>query len=407
MGRARVAAEELGEDGIWTTVRRRRRPEEWKSTRCLQENLDDLKKIATTFFDVVLKSDGLSPYNSSNEGIAVKIPDSLVIDQCQWLNCCLIGELKDLDLLSKCFAIFHSTGIGDCSVKYLGGLNVLLRFENHRVASAFLVDHKESWSYWFAWLNKWDSSYYGIWSPPFLTSDEEEDDDRDNSDDDIGVPDSFDYQSDDDGSFIDDTADRNRGNQCITPLHDKSKRYNGEKLVDKTGDSPRDSFSPILEEENDYGENCITLNRKEQTNIENYDTHMSPINSPVQEENVCGPHNLPDLNNPISDSNASKAHQEISRSRFHKKRMSIKFKDIIRASGQFKKNPVYVRQTSGTSMNSARDDLSTSRSSVEIRKTLQIGEAIGYQLAGGAEQDVQNIIQGEGAKRVSNELPLN
>ncbi|KAI3789397.1 hypothetical protein L2E82_02190 [Cichorium intybus] len=185
----------------------------------------------------------------------------------------------------------------------------------------------------------------GIWSPPFLTSDEEEDDDRDNSDDDIGVPDSFDYQSDDDGSFIDDTPDRNRGNQCITPLHDKSKRYNGEKLVDKTGDSARDSFSPILEEENDYGENCTTLNRKEQTKA-------------------------------------------------------------VGASGQFKKNPVYVRQTSGTSMNSARDDLSTSSSSVEIRKTLQIGEAIGYQLAG-AEQDVQNIIQGEGAKRVSNELPLN
>ncbi|KAI3764376.1 hypothetical protein L2E82_14383 [Cichorium intybus] len=301
MGRARVAAEELGEDGIWTTVRRRRRPEERKSARCLQENLDVTYKDKS--FNVCVHEDG-------------------------------------------------------------------------------------------------------IWSPPFLTSDEEEDDDRDNSDDDIGVPDSFDYQSDDNGSFIDDTPDRNRGNQCITPLHDKSKRYNGEKLVDKTGDSARDSFSPILEEENDYGENCTTLNRKEQTNIENYDTHMSPINSPVQEENVCGPHNLPDLNNPISDSNASKAHQEISRSRFHKKRMSIKFKDIIRASGQFKKNPVYVRQTSGTSMNSARDDLSTSSSSVEIRKTLQIGEAIGYQLAG-AEQDVQNIIQGEGAKRVSNELPLN
>ncbi|KAI3720745.1 hypothetical protein L2E82_31738 [Cichorium intybus] len=109
----------------------------------------------------------------------IRIPDSLIIENNDWLNCRLIGEMKDLDLLAKCFSIFKTTGIGECSVIYIGGLSVLLRFENARVANAFLNEHKESWSHWFAWLNMWDptmrATFRAVWInvygvPPLLWS---------------------------------------------------------------------------------------------------------------------------------------------------------------------------------------------------------------------------------------------
>lgn len=101
------------------------------------------------------------------EKMSISIPSGLNFNSFEWLGNCLIGVLKDVDLLAKCFSIFHSTGIGECSVIYLGGLSVLLRFENPRVASAFLEEHRENWSFWFEGLRKWSdgprATFRAVW----------------------------------------------------------------------------------------------------------------------------------------------------------------------------------------------------------------------------------------------------
>lgn len=88
----------------------------------------------------------------------IKIPDCVGPASHSWLDGCLVGEAKDLDMLESFFGIFKSSGLVDCSLKYLGGLNILLEFGRKNVADAFLRDHSEGWKKWFAWLCPWDVS---------------------------------------------------------------------------------------------------------------------------------------------------------------------------------------------------------------------------------------------------------
>ncbi|KAL4569701.1 hypothetical protein LXL04_025343 [Taraxacum kok-saghyz] len=55
-----------------------------------------------------------------------------------WLKRCLVGEMKDLELLTKCMSMIHAYGLWDCEIRYLGGLNVLLEFNSEAVADCFL-----------------------------------------------------------------------------------------------------------------------------------------------------------------------------------------------------------------------------------------------------------------------------
>ncbi|KAI3515594.1 hypothetical protein L1887_14495 [Cichorium endivia] len=75
------------------------------------------------------------------------------------LESCLIGEAKDLERLENFFNIFSASDLVDCSIKYLGGLNILLDFGRKSVADAFLNDHAEGWRKWFSWLRFWDESF--------------------------------------------------------------------------------------------------------------------------------------------------------------------------------------------------------------------------------------------------------
>ncbi|KAL4567318.1 hypothetical protein LXL04_022899 [Taraxacum kok-saghyz] len=50
-------------------------------------------------------------------------------------------------------------GLGDCSIKYVGGLCVLLVFKSKTIANVFLKTQSVNWSVWFAWLKTWDASF--------------------------------------------------------------------------------------------------------------------------------------------------------------------------------------------------------------------------------------------------------
>ncbi|CAH1453823.1 unnamed protein product [Lactuca virosa] len=86
------------------------------------------------------------------------IPDGVSPRPHSWIEGCMIGEAKDLNFLSKFFEIFCSSDLVDCSLKYLGGLNVLLDF-GRSVAGIILKDDVEGWRAWFSWLKVWDDSF--------------------------------------------------------------------------------------------------------------------------------------------------------------------------------------------------------------------------------------------------------
>ncbi|KAI3751991.1 hypothetical protein L2E82_23089 [Cichorium intybus] len=60
----------------------------------------------------------------------IVIPEAVNLGCPVWLDNCLIGEVIDIELLSNFFSIFQNSGIAECSIKYAGGLMVILKFES-------------------------------------------------------------------------------------------------------------------------------------------------------------------------------------------------------------------------------------------------------------------------------------
>ncbi|KAL4585905.1 hypothetical protein LXL04_010532 [Taraxacum kok-saghyz] len=87
------------------------------------------------------------------------IPNPVNLRSNVWLENCLVGELKDLELLTKCMPMIQLYGLGECNVKFIGGLCVLLEFKNKKVAECFLRNQQMNWGVWFAWLKEWDDSF--------------------------------------------------------------------------------------------------------------------------------------------------------------------------------------------------------------------------------------------------------
>ncbi|KAL4568347.1 hypothetical protein LXL04_023957 [Taraxacum kok-saghyz] len=89
----------------------------------------------------------------------VTIPLNVVGVLPGWLHCSLVGEMKDLELVEKCMSVIKAYGLGECDIKYMGGLNVLLVFNSKAVADCFLNNQKVNWFAWFSWLRKWDTTF--------------------------------------------------------------------------------------------------------------------------------------------------------------------------------------------------------------------------------------------------------
>ncbi|KAL4555985.1 hypothetical protein LXL04_038619 [Taraxacum kok-saghyz] len=134
-------------------------------------------------FNMYVAQPSVIPKDSGDK--LISIPNALNLRSVEWLDGCLVGEIKDLELLSKCMSTIQAYGLGDCRVRYVGGLCVLLEFKNKSVADCFLRNQEVNWSVWFAWLKHWDESFrqrsrivwlriYGVpvqgWDPNVFTS---------------------------------------------------------------------------------------------------------------------------------------------------------------------------------------------------------------------------------------------
>ncbi|KAI3699126.1 hypothetical protein L2E82_43186 [Cichorium intybus] len=380
---------------------------------------------------------------NGEKSLKINIPDTLKIEYYGWLKSCLIGELKDLDMLSKYFS-------------------------NHRVASAFLSEHRESWSYWFVWLNKWDwsycTSYRALWIKVFgvliaywdhvtfqviasnfvkvlisvecnsdatnfsfgrlciltvrmknLNVDNIKDEDESYSDD--GVSDTLSKDSNGESSFVEDFDNLNSDDELFmkhdnVPLNTINEE-DGTSKVQKVQDDDLEVSNKVngnegaLENSMDdsSSDNCNStfFTRNKHNYLE---TDWVSSNNNDIGPNSCGPDKeispyIPDLNNPtfglffsVKSDNIHKPQKaEIKGNR---KVASVKQRDIILIANRKKKRP------SKSGQSGARGNHDSSRcgqlsldamgsSSMEIRKTIEVGSSIGYNLDG-AEKIIQDML---------------
>ncbi|KAI3792182.1 hypothetical protein L2E82_06053 [Cichorium intybus] len=112
---------------------------------------------------------------------------------------------------------------------------------------------------------------------------------------------------------------------------------------------------------------------------------LPAINDDVEDN---GPNEIPDINDPMAHSDCSfgcKNKNKIS----NKKSVSVKFKDIIRASNQLSRKSRKLKKPQDCNfdeVSSSKASLSSATglgsSSEEIAKTIDVGRMLGYKLQG-------------------------
>ncbi|KAI3789830.1 hypothetical protein L2E82_02634 [Cichorium intybus] len=121
----------------------------------------------------------------------------------------------------------------------------------------------------------------------------------------------------------------------------------------------------------------------------------------IRSEECAGPCSIPDLNSPIPCSEPIKRGQNYVKWNGKKAMMSVKFKDIIKAFNNGKRKSKKAQNCNVSQEESTFSDHSktsvqnSSNLSEEVRKTIQIGSSIGYQMEG-SEDAIRDLLKGEG-----------
>ncbi|KAL4574766.1 hypothetical protein LXL04_021604 [Taraxacum kok-saghyz] len=149
---------------------------------------DSHNVAGVSYKQVLYKNAGSTEKSEVQTYMAVKrnivVKDCVSVRKPNWLDPCLVGEVKNIEMLSKCMSVIHAYGLGECSIRYMGGLVVLLQFNSKAIAECFLNNQKENWSAWFVWLKKWEEQFcvkerviwlkivgipIGCWDPSFFS----------------------------------------------------------------------------------------------------------------------------------------------------------------------------------------------------------------------------------------------
>ena len=96
-----------------------------------------VKESGTSNNVTVSKSEMERKESLENKKVEVVIPSSIKLREHRWLDSCLVGVLKNIELLSKCMSMIQAYGLGECDLRYLGGLTVLLKFNSYAIADCF------------------------------------------------------------------------------------------------------------------------------------------------------------------------------------------------------------------------------------------------------------------------------
>ncbi|KAI3764760.1 hypothetical protein L2E82_14776 [Cichorium intybus] len=355
-----------------------------------------------------------------------------------------LGEARDLDLLEKLFSIFSASGLEDCSLKYLGGLNVLIDFEKKNVAEAFLADHVEEvrWKEKSCWVRVQEDGVE--WCPPCIVDssvsvskdsfdgDEGEGDEvfdtgidigRDlfekdvygNKSADVFLPvENFEISKDmhafNNNTFDTHAKNNQVGDASVNDTHainnntfeiDKvvdSVNKNGDNLdycfigpeIDRDGDMGFCSAGPDFNLHDDMGGNSHNVLVGSEESSSN---HVLPDLNHVVESSTLDSSDLVAVNN--LNSQGHKRNKKSSKQGVY----SMKLKDIIRSSSRGRiRIARRVENDSANSIDMGQNspDVSLNSTSVEIEKTINLGLDVGFQMAN-FKEDLRTIIEGEGA----------
>ncbi|KAJ0594275.1 putative RNA recognition motif domain, nucleotide-binding alpha-beta plait domain superfamily [Helianthus annuus] len=111
-----------------------------------------------SFADMLSKkgqgSGGLSVCKEENTERTIKISEEVKAFHFLYGRA-LIGRTIDLSILTKMDRNLSEVGFGGMEIHYVGGLSLMLKFENEKEASDFLLN-QEVWQRWFSVLDMWE-----------------------------------------------------------------------------------------------------------------------------------------------------------------------------------------------------------------------------------------------------------
>ncbi|KAI7752779.1 hypothetical protein M8C21_018310, partial [Ambrosia artemisiifolia] len=90
------------------------------------------------------------------EDVNIHLPNDPPLVSNAWCKCSLLGSTWDLLRLASLEELLTAVGMDTVSLRYVGGLRVLITFPTVELAQQFLIGREEDWKVWFSSLVTWD-----------------------------------------------------------------------------------------------------------------------------------------------------------------------------------------------------------------------------------------------------------
>ncbi|KAJ0717229.1 hypothetical protein HanPI659440_Chr13g0521241 [Helianthus annuus] len=122
------------------------------------QNLSGINQGRGKLFSELFNKDGgnsgktIQPVKES--GITIDIADETLAFK-DLIGRAALGRCKDIRILRCLDSILADNKVGGVSLSYMGGLSMLLKFDEDEVCANFLLDFSK-WKEWFSSLESWD-----------------------------------------------------------------------------------------------------------------------------------------------------------------------------------------------------------------------------------------------------------
>lgn len=107
----------------------------------------------------VLSGSSLSNNHIQGSSKTVMLAPSESLAEKSWLKSSLVGEVKTFTNAGNLQVILKELGVPDVQVRYLGGVSMMMTFDNSELANEFLLNRLEDWKKIFTYLVVWDGTY--------------------------------------------------------------------------------------------------------------------------------------------------------------------------------------------------------------------------------------------------------
>ncbi|KAL4580182.1 hypothetical protein LXL04_016364 [Taraxacum kok-saghyz] len=98
------------------------------------------------------------PSKETSEENSIQVVTSL--DSKERMNRVLLGEVLSFDLLRNIHEFKKAEGIADVTLRYIGGLYIMIEFNSPFATKEYLLRSKACWSSWFKCLHPWSPDFH-------------------------------------------------------------------------------------------------------------------------------------------------------------------------------------------------------------------------------------------------------